>query len=411
MLGVSLLCCCLFACSNSSTEPVPDQAPDTSIVSAPRSDIPNSYRVSIAWLGNDPDGQVASFQWRMSDDGADGVVDPQDTLGLAWHSTAISDSTFDTSAELDSFAADVANPAITDPIDFRNWQVHTFFVRAVDQHGNIDPTPASVTFTVTTVLPQVEFDLPTLSEDVCQATNTTVGLGIETSDEDDPLKIASEFRYAWVPVQDLDPSLFDGTGVSPPQAGDCLTRAQYEMLDSTRLFTESDWSSWMPFEITSRPEVDLSRSTLSPGSSWFLAVQARDRAKAVTTTFRWNRNLFHFHVDGGFFPALHVTDPSAGERDFEGEATTAVNLGAYGDSTLTFSWTASAESYAGVISDYRYAFDAADPLNVEESEWDTPWANASSTSVQLDTGAHNLAIAVRDNSGAITRAVYLFSVN
>jgi hypothetical protein len=388
-----------------------DQAPDTKIVVAPRSDIPNSYRVSLSWLGTDPDGLVSSFQWRMSDDGPDGTVDVADTQGLAWHTTAISDSIFDTTAELDSFPADVQNPAIIDPIDYRNWQTHTFFVRAVDQHGNIDPTPASVSFTVTTILPQVEFDLPTLTQDVCQATNTTVGIGIDTRDEDDPLKIASEFRYAFVAAQDLDPSVFDGTGLSPLQAGDCLTRAQYELLDSTRLFQESAWSDWMPFEITSRPETEFSRSNLTPGTSWFLAVQARDRAEAVTTTFRWNRNLFHFHVDGGFFPALHVTDPNAGEMDFEGEATAAINLGAFGDSTLTFSWTASAEDYAGLISDYRYAYDAADPLNVEESEWDTPWAVLSSTSAKLDPGAHNLAIAVRDNSGAITRAVYLFNVN
>lgn len=411
VLGVSLLCCGLFSCSNSTTEPVSDQAPDTQIVVAPRDDIPNSYRVSLAWFGTDPDGQVASFQWRMSNDGADGVVDPEDTLGLAWHSTAISDSTFDTSAELDSFSADVQNPAIVDPIDLRNWQTHTFFVRAIDQHGNVDPTPASATFTVTTILPQVEFDLPTLDQDVCQATNTTVGIGVDTRDEDDPLKIASEYRYAWVAAEDLDPSAFDGTGVSPPQAGDCLTRAQYELLDSTQLFKQGDWSSWIPFEITSRPEADISRSGLSPGSSWFLAVQARDRAKAVTTTFRWNLNLFHFHVDGGFFPLLHVSDPSPQEMDFSGEPANAVDLGAFGDSTLTFSWTASAEDYAGLISDYRYAFDAADPLNVEESEWATPWAISSSTSVRLDPGAHNLVIAVRDNSGAITRAVYIFSVN
>jgi hypothetical protein len=405
------LICGLFSCSNSTTEPVADRPPDTRIVAAPRDDIPNSYRVSLAWLGSDEDGTVVSFQWRMSNDGPDGVVDPVDTLGLAWHFTELGDSTFEASAELDSFPADVTNPAIIDPIDFRNWQTHTFFVRAVDQHGNVDPTPASASFTVTTILPQVQFDLPTLNQDVCQPTNATLDLGIDTDDADDPVRIAADFRYALVAVEDLDPAAFHDAGLSVPLAGDCVTRSQYERLDSTTLFHENSWSDWVPFERTGRPESDITLTNLAPGSSWFLAVQARDRANAITTTFRWNTNLLHFHVDGGFFPLVHATDPNAGEMDFQGETTAAVDLGAFGDSTLTFAWTASAEEYAGLISDSRYVFDAADPLNVEEAEWDTPWAVLSSASADLAPGAHNFALAVRDNSGAITRIVYIFSVN
>jgi hypothetical protein len=44
------------------------------------------YTVSFFWTGFDPDGSIDGFQWRISDNGEDGVVDVADTLShvLPW---------------------------------------------------------------------------------------------------------------------------------------------------------------------------------------------------------------------------------------------------------------------------------------------------------------------------------------
>ncbi len=385
--------------------------PETRIVTGPREDVPVSYLVSIAWLGSDTDGPVQSYQWRMSDNGPDGVLDPGDTLGLPWHSTTKTDSVFAAPAQLDSFPPDVGNPLITDPIDLRNWQTHSFFVRAVDRNGAIDPTPARIDFTVTTLLPRATWDLVSLTRDTCQPTNTTLALGIATEDDDDPDGLAVAYRYALVAVEDLDPAAFDGTGISPLPAGGCIDRSGYELLDAGRLFPESVWSEWFDYVETQDPQIDLTLPNLPPGSSWFLALQARDRAGAVTPTFVWNRNFLHFRVDGSFFPTLGVTDPLGGVSDFNGPAATVVDLGVLPDSTVVeFTWSADASNYLGQIDGYRFAVDVADPLNVGESEWSVPWIDIRRFTGDFAPGPHNFVVAALDDSGQITSAVYRFDL-
>ena len=116
-------------------------------------------------------------------------------------------------------------------------------------------------------------------------------------------------------------------------------------------------------------------------------------------------------MDGRFFPALHVVDPGNDETDFLGESLVPIELDGFSDPEITFSWSASAREYAGLVSAFRYVFDANDPLNVDESEWDTPWADLKSATANLAPGPHNFVIAVRDNSEVITRGVYILSVN
>ncbi len=412
ILSMIVLLAVLSGCGEDSPPPgfLPNTPPDTRIVSGPRDDVPVSYLTEIAWLGNDPDGPVVSYRWRISDNGPDGQLDPADTLGLPWHTTTRTDSIFATSAELDSFPPDVDNPLITDPIDFRNWQTHSFFVSAVDRDGTADPTPARIDFTVTTLLPRVEIDVIQLTRDTCQPTNTTLAFGMKIEDDDDPDGVGQAYRTAMIAVEDLDPAAFEGSGVPVPSAGACLSRAEYEQLDPSLLFPESVWSPWSDYVETDYPEIDLTLADLPPGSSWFLAIQGRDRAGAVTPTFVWNRNFLHFHVDGGFLPTLEVTDPTGVTRSFQGAASPVVDLGFLTDPQVVFSWHASGADYAGLIIGYRWAFDPADPLEVDESEWAVPWIDIVDLSESFPPGAHSVVITTQDNSGQVSTAAYRFEI-
>ena len=410
VLAVAILATFSGCGDDSPTTDKPNLPPETSIVTGPRSDVAVSYLVELAWLGSDSDGPVESYLWRMSDNGPDGVLDIEDTLGMPWHQTARTDSIFAASAQLDSFPADVENPLITDPIDFRNWQTHTFFVRAIDRDGAIDSTPARIDFTVTTLLPKIEFDLVDLSRDECQPVNTSLALGVSAEDEDDPDGIPVSYRYALIAVEDLDPAAFDGTGVPVPAAGDCLIRTEYEALNAGALFPESAWTRWFDYFDADDATADITLDNLPVGSSWFLAIQAKDRAEALTPTFVWNRNFLHFRVEGGFFPTLSVDDPLDNTTDFEGTQSSVVDLGTLANSTVQFTWTATAAGYAGLVAGYRFAFDAADPLNVDDAEWAVPWIGLQSLTETFAPGAHNVVIVAQDNSGQSSSGVYIFTI-
>ena len=115
-----------------------NQAPDTRVTATPPALEQTSFTVQFYWTGLDNDGWIDHFEWRISDNGQDGIIDQGDTLGLPWHSTVVTDSTFEVSADIALYQNDVNNPQITDPKDFRYWQTHTFFVRSVDNLGVAD---------------------------------------------------------------------------------------------------------------------------------------------------------------------------------------------------------------------------------------------------------------------------------
>lgn len=409
----------LAACSSDDDEFIPNELPDTRIIIAPSSTLPVSYRVEFAWLGSDPDGLIDAYDWRISDDGANGIVDVGDTLGLPWQRTVRSDSLFDASAELDSFPPDVENPVITDPIDFRWWQNHTFWVRAVDQKGAVDPTPASSRFTATTTAPTIAIDIPTdlprdggaAKQAECFLTNPVLAVGVKTVDLDDPLGIADEYRYALLAVQDLDPAAYAALGIPNLNAGECLGYDDFVQLDLLPYVPEEAWSIWMEYVVTDDPSIDFTLPALELGSSWFLFLQARDRARALTPTLRYNLNFFEFKVEGGFAPQLTVLDPNDDEYVFDEDTMLPVAIDLQGDGEYRFQWSGDATSYAGVVTGYRYAVDPVDPSNVDELEWATPWSPLQITLLTLSDGPHSLVVAVQDNSGEVRQAEFSLTVS
>ena len=102
--------------SNTNTFTVDTVAPDTTITANPTNPT-NSSNASFSFTGNDSGGSgVASFQCQLDGGGFSACTSPQNYAGL-------SDGN------------------------------HTFQVRTIDNAGNIDPTPASYTWTVDTTAP------------------------------------------------------------------------------------------------------------------------------------------------------------------------------------------------------------------------------------------------------------------
>lgn len=111
-------------------------APDTRLTSVPvpqddqkPDDVPrHNYRVHLYWQGTDPDGFVTGYYYAWDD-----------TLASARIYTSLTDSLF-------KALIDTAGQT----------RRHTFYVRAVDNEGKLDPTPASVRFDAWTEVPVID---------------------------------------------------------------------------------------------------------------------------------------------------------------------------------------------------------------------------------------------------------------
>jgi hypothetical protein len=97
-------------------------APETYISRAPADSTLAYYRVHLYWNGADEDGQIQYFEYSVTDSNK---VPGEDTPGFTgFYRTTLTDSLFALSAD---------NPQILG---------HRFYVRAVDNEGKVDPTPA-----------------------------------------------------------------------------------------------------------------------------------------------------------------------------------------------------------------------------------------------------------------------------
>jgi hypothetical protein len=173
------------------------------------------------------------------------------------------------------------------------------------------------------------------------------------------------------------------------------------------------WSDWIAYDAPGDSGLVVTFPIQEVGSKLLFAVQARDRAGAVSPTFEWDRNVRHVEITSGKFPLLSVTEQFLGVKRFS----SINNLSSFDiveGQPLSFAWSADATDYAGIIDAYRYGFDVSDFDDPDDPGWSVNWGNGPawrrSQPRAFFQGAHNLVIQCRDNSGTITRGVYLFQV-
>lgn len=379
---------------------VSNSAPTTEVTGTPPVLASAEFTVGFNWSGADSDGRVVGFEWRISNNGFDGIVDPGDTLAakLPWRFTTATDSIFTVSADLDSFPPDVSDSNQT-ALEYRHWQTHTLFVRAVDDKGARDPTPAEVSFTATTIAPSVQITLPAVVATItCRNAAKVMTFGWRGRDNDTLGGEPAYSRYLLVPASQGGGDL-------------CLTE---QVFNDGGFVTADDprWSDWIPYDAPdgSGQRVTLGRQNV--GDKFLFAVQVRDVAGAVTPTFRWNRNIRHVKVSPSLFPELTLTEPFLGTT--VGTGTNQLRQYSLPPGTeLRFSWIATAETYAGIIEAYRYGWDVSDPDNPTDPNWSVPWGNGPEwrrSTNSFNEGTHRFTVQVRDNSGSISRITYIITI-
>ena len=393
---------------------LPNSRPDTHITGEPPTIIESSFMVRFYWTGYDPDGRVAGYQWKISDNSTNGIS-VQDTLTFdpatgdtlnPWHFTTATDSTFVVTADIPDFPGDPTEPVGA----ARSYMPHTIFVRSVDERGGVDDTPAYMSFTATTLLPTVRVDTPTKFVDQLEVklAPPSVTFGWTGLDSDFDLGIPTHVRYLWKPayVPSIDAYI--------------STRHDFNTHVETLVdFADSGWTEWLPYE----PQAENRRITFPQQAEfdsqdrkirYLFAIQARDTAGAVSIDRVYGSNVVNCQISSRIRPTLTVAETFLGTRQAQGTENSDTYDIASGQE-LNFSWSATAEEYAGRIVSYQYGWDVDDPTDPTDPSWAvSPGLSSQHLRAPPQTfpsGLHTFTVVVVDDSDQITRyPVNLFVV-
>ncbi len=384
----------LIGCSASEEltgSAVPNSRPDTRVTGQPPTLLEAGYSVQFHWTGGDPDGRIVGYQWKISNNGLDGIS-PRDTLTFdpvtgaeinPWHYTTGNDSLFYVLADLPGFEGD--------PEGFeRSFRTHSFLVRAVDDKGAVDPSPAIITFTSTTIVPTCQATYPSSAPGAIFVP-AKVNLGYEGQDADFELGVPTHVRFLWTDAQYEDAS---GNLI------DISTRYQYETYGQELIdFDDPDWSPWQRYA-TAESDRKISFDEGLDGSLYFFAVQVRDTAGAVSIGKSYAREVLNLRIAAGQFkPAVRVVETYLGTTD----QIRSDNIPA--GQPLNFSWSASAERYNGEVVSMRHGWDLADVDDINDPGWSVPAGltdqNRFAEETSFMNGEHTFWLRVVDDSGGV----------
>lgn len=369
---------------------VPNSRPDTRITGQPPTLLEAGFAIDLNWTGSDADGRIVGYEWKISNNGKDGIS-PRDTLTVdpltgavlnPWQFTAANDTTFLVLADQPEFPGDeYSNP--------RSYRTHSVFIRSVDDKGEVDPSPAYISFTSTTVVPTCRVVYPNLSSQSSSRVPPSVNIGWIGTDTDFDLGVPTQVRFLWKSAQ------YDTTDLGEPRY--IRTPFEYnlhrgEVLD----FEDPEWSDWRGYDA-----LDADRRVQFPdqpvGDYFLFAVQVRDTAGAVSIGMDYAKEVANVRINSGFFPAVTLSEP------FLGTPTSSETFNEIaGGQPLNFSWTATADAYFGEIVSYRHGWDLIDVNDANDPGWAVPPGlskqNLFAATRSFQDGLHTFILRVEDDS-------------
>lgn len=370
---------------------VPNSRPDTRVTGQPPTLLEAGFSVEFNWTGTDPDGRVVGYQWKISDNGLDGIS-PRDTLTVdpltgaeinPWRFTSLTDSTFIVSADQAGFPGDPEGLE-------RSFRTHSFFIRAIDEKGLVDPTPAQISFTSTTIVPTCYSEFPGMTGGAAFLAPQTINLKYFGGDQDFESGIPTQVRFLQV-----DAEFDDGSGPQP-----IIAKSQYDdYVDELINFDDPNWTLWEEFA-ANEDERRISYSQGVHGKYYLFAIQVRDTAGAHSIGRNYSQQVLNYRVsENAFVPEIKITEYFLGE--FTGDRSFDIPSG----QPLNFTWNANAEAYSGNIVSMRHGWDLADVDDVNDPGWSVPPGmadqNRFSEEKVFSQGQHFFWIQVEDDSGAV----------
>lgn len=373
-------------------EPKENQAPTVWLSAAPPEGTVTSYTIRLWWGGWDPDGEIAYYEYVVTDNEG-GVFDPADTTSTPddykWKRVYGNDSLFTFTADVVADSTDFTDNRL-EPEEFR--RSHTFFIRAVDERGMRSERPVYRSFTSRTLSPVVDVIIP-------RAT------GVE------PAQVPPVTTFKWVATDFVSNEL---EVQEPESIRTILVNTKFhggrtqQTLDYIRKNPNApEWTSWRNYQTAGDTGKVWTTPPLSIPDSYVFAIQAKDEAGAVNPVFDLARNVRFILVGSrSTGPILTVRNQFLGAIVTSSPNTPLSILDIPAGVEMEFEWEADASSYGGIVSGYRYGWDILD-LNDPE-QWAisyTPFIGrvAKSPIRTFFFGSHTFHIEVIDNSGFTSR--------
>jgi len=376
----------VLASSCSKTKPliydVRNQHPETALTYAPVQYDTTSFRVHFYWSGYDNDGEVVRFRFAVDDDSLRPITQ--------WRATT---------------AKDTVLLFMVDPIS--ELKIHTFKIAAEDNDGNLDPTPASRTFSAKTLPPRSQINRGPIGSIV--GPNFTFGWSGTDPDGGDtggPAPVDS-FQYLLLRVGGVADTTSPHDPL-PPFNQDLYTNlirsAVGDGLPPGNAADHTRWDDWRWIGIRAP---DKAFRNVAPGGYVF-ALRAVDIAGATEKDLAFVRNIRHFTVttvtdNAGVGPEVYVLNNFANGPMAGGAGTRvgAIRLDVFEAEPVSFSWSASAEAYGGEIVGYTYALDDSTSL----PGLDPRLTGVTFKPSQLSAGSHFLCVRAVDDGGLATTVI------
>ena len=374
------------ACSTEGTdgELSPNRPPTVWLSAGPPEGSTGKYRVQMFWGGWDPDGEIAGYEYIVTDNA--GTFDPADTVGVDWSPVSGNDSTFTFSADQ---PVDTLNT--TDQIaEFT--RSHTFFIRAIDSAGMRSLTPAHRSFTSRTLSPEVRITIP-----IKNALN--------------PAEVPPISTFRWRAFDYVDDTLIS----QPPDSVQWALKSTVDYggnyANTLKYLQDYDASAkdWYPWVWYNAPQ-DSGKFWTTPPidlGTYVFAIRAKDEAGAITPVLDEDFNVRRVRVrELKSGPNMALSNEYMGVVRWANCAPTLVILDSPAGVPLEFKISGEAEHYGGQVVGYRYGWDIPDLNDPEQWEVDlTPFVSTLATvpARSYFFGTHTLTTEVVDNSGYCTR--------
>ena len=393
----------LTGCGADSSGPDPNLEPETNLVAAPQDSSRVQHHVTFEWNGRDADGTVRQFDYLLD-------TYPREVATIDQVQRTIPAPTDPRWVRIAAYRLELtvlADVLRADPRgdigagEFDRW--HSFFLRAVDEDGALDPTPEVRTFQAFTLAPRLWLQEPlrrgetvTLPRTVVLNWNGTDPVG-GTGGFQDPV----EARWTLQEVQ------LDGTGqpIGYPNA-------LYDL-------PESAWSAWKAWSAADSTGREAELRDLAPAGpaerAYVFAVQGRDDGGAITPKFdatTAQANNYGVLIADGALPVgpsltVHALEDPISAWTFDGVGAPQI-VASVATDTLSLYWDPPRTSQYGARSNgARYGWNITD--TGDDTQW-TAWSsNRFAAPYALGTGSSTFSVQSRDQLGQITTGVITFN--
>jgi hypothetical protein len=376
-----------LGCSKPSDVKNANQPPTVWLSSAPPEGSMSKYTIQMFWGGWDPDGEIQYYEYAITDNDT-GFFDPADTTGIDnWHKVFSNDSLFTFTADEVADSSDIGGTM--EPIEFV--RSHTFFIRAVDEEGKASTTPAYRSFTARTLSPEITITIPVYNGLNPALVPPVTTISWIAKDYVDNVRVSQDPDFVrWILVPRLENDV------------DWQKTLRYIRQNPDA----PEWSDWVDYNAPNDAGKSWTTPPLEVGAYMF-AVQAKDEAGAVTPVFDERRNVRRLIVrKSPTGPLLTVRNDYIGTFKSTTATTHLSIVDLPANVPLIFEWSATAASYGGVVTGYRYGWNVLD-LN-DDDQWAVDWTPFTSTwaespSRTLYFGTHTFHVEAIDNSGYISR--------